>query len=104
MRGSRIDEPDLETLVRVSDETLEQASAAYDEVEAAYIDAIRRRSDRDDLTAAARAVASAAAAFNSAAYRALHQGSGAWMPLDQLTERTEVLAELWADIAAAYDS
>jgi hypothetical protein len=28
---------------------------------------------------------------------------GARMPLDQLTERTEVLAELWIDLAAAYE-
>lgn len=26
-----------------------------------------------------------------------------WMPLDHLTERTEVLAELWLDLATAYE-
>jgi hypothetical protein len=34
----------------------------------------------------------------------LHSGvKDAWMPLDQLTEHTEVLAELWLDLATAYE-
>jgi hypothetical protein len=36
------------------------------------------------------------------AYCKLHASEeGVWMPLDQLAERTEVLAELWGDVAAA---
>jgi hypothetical protein len=88
----------------MSGRSLEQASADYDEAEATYIGAIRTRADCDELASAARTVASVAAAFNSAAYEAFHRGQEAWMPLDQLTERTEVSSELWADIAAAYDS
>jgi hypothetical protein len=43
--------------------------------------------------------------FNAEAYRRFHSGAeGAWMPLDQLTERTEVLTDLWEDIATAYET
>ena len=88
----------------MSERSLEQACADYEQAEAAYLEAIRTRADRDDVAGAARSVAAVAAAFNSAAYHAFHQGQSAWMPLDQLTERTEALSELWADLAAAYDS
>lgn len=51
-----------------------------------------------------RAVADAAAQFNTEAYRSIHSGVGnVWMPLDRLTERTEVLAELWLDLATAHE-
>ena len=36
--------------------------------------------------------------FNAGAFRAWHAGQD----FDALTERTEVLSELWADIAKAY--
>jgi hypothetical protein len=50
-------------------------------------------------------VAAASAEFNAEAYRALRAGAeAAWMPLDQLTERTEVLAELWLDLATAFEA
>lgn len=65
---------------------------------------MRTRADRVTVAAAARRTASAAAAFNAEVYRRRHaQEEDAWMPLDQLTERTEVLAELWVDIAVAYE-
>jgi hypothetical protein len=54
---------------------------------------------------AIEAVATAAYGFNAEAYRRFHSGAeGAWMPLDQLTERTEVLTDLWEDIATAYET
>jgi hypothetical protein len=37
-------------------------------------------------------------------YRCFHSGAeNARMPLGQLTERTEVLTDLWEDIATAYE-
>ena len=37
------------------------------------------------------------------AYRKFHAGEeDVWMPLGQLGERTEVLAEQWADLASAF--
>lgn len=68
------------------------------------LDAVRAQGTRGDLAGAAHAVAAAAAAFNAEAYRALHNSEKAWMPLDQSTERTEVLAELWLDLATAYEA
>lgn len=84
-------------------ERLEAASANYDAAEAAFLTAVRSGTERGGLAAAARTVANAAKEFNSEAYRKLHAGEeDAWMPLDQLTERTEVLAELWTDLPSAY--
>jgi hypothetical protein len=46
----------------------------------------------------------AASQFNAEAFRSLHAGAeGTWTALDHLTERTEVLAELWLDLATAYE-
>jgi len=47
-------------------------------------------------------VALAAESQMTEAYRALHAGEEAWMPLDELSEAAEQLAGLWADLAAAY--
>ena len=88
---------------RVSADPLGSLSEDYERAEAHYLALIRAAADREALGAAARAVATAAAAFNKEAYRKYHaQEEDAWMPLDQLTERTEVLEELWHDVARAY--
>lgn len=82
---------------------LERLSNEYDLAESVFMDSVRDAVGRDNLAEAAGAVAQAAARFNAEAYRRFHTGvDDAWMPLDWLTERTEVLAELWADLAAAY--
>ena len=68
------------------------------------MDAVRADTGGGSLAATARAVATAASHFNAEAYKSLHAGvENAWMPLDHLTERTEVLAELWLDLARAYE-
>jgi hypothetical protein len=82
---------------------LEQLSEEYEQVEATFMAAVRQRLSHTQLTVTAQTVAEAAARFNVEAYRKFHAGEeDAWMPLDQLTERTEVLAELWADLASAF--
>jgi hypothetical protein len=82
---------------------LELLSDAYEEAEATFLNAVREVADRARLATAARAVAVAAANFNREAYRRFHTCvDDAWMPLDHLTERTEVLKELWRDMASAY--
>ena len=84
---------------------LEQLSDEYEVAESAFLDAVRAEASRGDLALAAHAAANAAAQFNAEAYKSLHSGvEDAWMPLDALTERTEVLAELWLDLATAYDA
>jgi hypothetical protein len=84
---------------------LERLSDEYERAESALLGAVRAEAGRGELAAAAREVAVAAAKFNTAAYDALNIGvENAWMPLDQLTERTEVLAELWLDLANAYEA
>lgn len=90
------------SLCSVSDALDEQ----YEQAEAQYLDAIRQDRSRRDAAALAQAVAHAAAAWNAAAYERLHKTAGGdeRHQLDRLTERTEVLAELWADLAAAYGS
>ena len=84
-------------------DTLAAADDAYEAAEAAFLDLVRRQSDRAALRTASESVAEAAAAWNTLAYESLHAASGLDREaLDLLTERTEVLAELWADLAAAY--
>jgi len=83
---------------------LERLSDEYEAAESAFMADVRADSGRMKLATSARAVAEAASRFNVEAYKRLHSGvEGAWMPLDHLTERTEVLAELWLDLATAYD-
>ena len=83
---------------------LERLSDEYDRAESAFMDAVRAEAERGSLAAAARAVATAAAQFNAEAYKSFHSGGEeASMPLDHLTERTEVLAELWLSLASAYE-
>ena len=66
-------------------------------------EAVRADAGRESLAAAARTVANARRSSTPRRDKALHSGvESAWMPLDHLTERTEVLAELWLDLARAY--
>lgn len=108
--------PDLETTARIAaDECvsicdhhpvksdLERLSDDYELAESAFTEAVRADADRPSLAVAARAVAEAASRFNAEAYKSFRSGEEAWMPLDHLTERTEVLAELWLDLATAYE-
>lgn len=82
---------------------LERLSEQYEQVEGAFMAAVRERLDYTQLALAAQSVAEAAARFNAEAYRKLHAAEeDAWMPLDQLTERTEVLADLWTTLAEAF--
>jgi hypothetical protein len=83
---------------------LERLSHEYELAESAFMEAVRAEATREVLAAAARTAANAASQFNAEAYNALHTGvEDAWMPLEDLTERTEVLAELWLDLATAYE-
>lgn len=83
---------------------LDALDEQYEQAEAQYLDALRQERPRGDAAALAQAVADAAAAWNTAAYERLHQTAKGdeRQQLDRLTERTEALAELWADVTAAY--
>ena len=82
---------------------LAAADEAYEAAEAAFLGLVRTSADRAVLRLASAAVAEAARAWNSVAYESLHATSGPEREaLDLLTERTEVLAELWTDLASAY--
>jgi formylmethanofuran:tetrahydromethanopterin formyltransferase len=85
-------------------DALEEADAAYEAAEAAYLTALRSQADRGVLAKVAASVAAAAGAWNTLAYAAFHAAANQpHQPnLDRLTERTEVLSETWADIATAY--
>ena len=83
---------------------LEQLSIAYEQAESAFLEAVSTGRTRGEVALVARATADAAVKLNAAAYKSLHAGvENAWIPLDHLTERTEVSAELWADVAVAYE-
>lgn len=90
------------SLVAVSN--LDALDERYEQAEAAYLDAIQQDRPRREAAALAQAVAEAAAAHNAAAFEVLHNTAEGdeRHQLDLLTERTEVLADLWADVAAAY--
>jgi hypothetical protein len=78
----------------MSVEHLQSLSDEYERMEGGFLTAVRAGGDRPSLALAARQVATAASEFNAEAYRRLHAAEeDAWMPLNQLTERTEVLAE-----------
>jgi hypothetical protein len=82
---------------------LQQFEDAYDRAEAAYVSGLRADLPRADLADLAGAVATAAADFNTEAYRTFHASSGDDREeLDRLTDLTETLSELWADMHAAY--
>jgi hypothetical protein len=89
----------------VTKSELDLLSDDYESAETQFLTAVRDDADRFQLAVKARAVATAAHGFSAEAYRRFHSGAeDAWMPLDQLTERTEVLADLWEDIASAYET
>jgi hypothetical protein len=97
--------PVVAILLAMDVDHLERLSGDYERAEASFLTAVRAQGDRASLATAARQAANTASAFNTEAYRKLHASEeDAWMPLDQLTERTEVLAELWIDLAAAYEA
>jgi hypothetical protein len=81
----------------------EAAARQYEDAEEAFLAAVRTLRDRADLTALADSVAVQAKAWNAAAYLAYHASSGdEKKALDHITERTEVLENLWFDIAGAF--
>jgi hypothetical protein len=81
---------------------LSSLSRAYDRAETNFLRAVSDGADRSTLSELADVVALAAESQMTEAYRALHAGEEAWMPLDELSEAAEQLAGLWADLAAAY--
>jgi hypothetical protein len=84
---------------------LEGMSEQYERAERAFLDAVRSDEDRASLARTARGAATAASAFKAEGFRKLFAGEeDAWMPLSDLTERTEVLSGLWIDIATAYEA
>jgi hypothetical protein len=84
---------------------LDRLDAEYEMAEAAFLAAIRRDVPRTEVARAARNVAKASTEYNDEAYRRLHSSEGdEQVRLDWLTERTEVLSELWADIADAFET
>jgi hypothetical protein len=88
------------TVLGVSD--LAAAEARYESCELAYLNGIRR-SAHNDLVGLAADVAAAASSWNSTAYARLHASTAdGRRDLDYLTEQTEVLSELWADIHSAH--
>jgi hypothetical protein len=84
-------------------DALVAADAAYEAAEAAFLQAVRSNCERALLRTASQSVADAAGVWNTLAYQRLHAASGQERDgLDSLTERTELLSELWSDVAAAY--
>ncbi|WP_329002656.1 hypothetical protein OHA18_05820 [Kribbella sp. NBC_00709] len=82
---------------------LQQFEDAYDRAEAAYLSAIQADLPRAETARLAGAVATAAAEFNTEAYRSLHTAAGSERDeLDRLTDLTETLSDLWTEIHAAY--
>ena len=81
----------------------DRAERRYAEAEDAFLAAIRADRDRIALSVLADKVAAEAKAWNAAAYREYHVSQDARRSaLDHLTERTELLANLWSDIAGAF--
>ena len=82
---------------------LDRLEAEYETAEAAFLNAIRQNLPRTEVAGVTRAVAEAAASYNDEAYRCLHSADrDQQVRLDWLTERTEVLSELWVDISDAF--
>ena len=95
-----------ESLVMRSDADV--AASSYELAEHAYLAALQANEGRAALAAAAERVAEAAKAWNTACYSvyfALRDATGnaqLQRNADNEAERTEVLSEMWRDIAAAY--
>jgi hypothetical protein len=87
----------------IEGDALEAADTAYEDAEAIFLGAVRGHADHAVVSVACQAVADAAADWNRVAYLRFHAAVGDQRAeLDLLTERTEVLQELWANLAAAY--
>ena len=82
----------------------DEEAAHYEAAEEAFLKAIRNERDRATLTDMADAVAVKATAWNSAEYAALHAAmtDAERAERDCSTERTELLTNLWSDIARAF--
>ena len=79
------------------------AARRYEQAEEAFLAAIRTGAGRAVLTALADDVAAQAEAWNATPYAAYHASEGEQRAaLDQVTEGTEVLQQLWLDIAGAF--
>ena len=79
------------------------AARRYEKAEEAFLAAIRTGDGRAALTALADDVAAQAEAWNATAYAAYHASEREQRAaLDQVTERTELLQQLWLDIAGAF--
>lgn len=92
-------------ILRYVDPTTDQEAAAkrYEDAEAAFLEGVRTGRDRATLAALADAVAALAKAWNAVAYASYHASSGDERDsLNHVTERTEVLDNLWFDIAGAF--
>jgi len=81
----------------------------YEAAEGSYLDALRVGASPSELATAARAVSSAAAAWESAAYRRFFDARASEgdiarevIEMEIEAEKAELLHELWADIAAAH--
>ena len=82
---------------------LTAADDAYETAEAAFLTVVRAHGDRAALRQASQEVADAAHRYNEVAYKCFHVATGERRSeLDLLTERTEVLSDLWFDVANAY--
>ena len=81
---------------------LDRADAQYEKAEATVLAAFRAGADGEQLVQLVRGAAIAAADWNAVAYAEFRRSEGDQRAeLDYLTERTEVLSELWRDIADA---
>jgi hypothetical protein len=92
-------------IMRGMADDLDLLEQQYEDAESAFLAAVRGQSARGELAAAALAVARAAGLWNAEAYRVFYMSTGSPREnLDALTERTEVLSELWVDMAEAFDA
>lgn len=81
----------------------DQAGREYEAAEEAFLQGVRDDLGKAALGTLAEQVSELASEWNSAEYKALHAASGAAGEHFQFsTERTEVLDQLWRDIARAF--
>jgi len=82
----------------------EAAERRYAMAEEAFLNGVRDGVDAESLTRLASEVAERSAEWNRVAYDALHAAGSPEdrMALDLRTERTEMLAGLWTDMARAF--
>jgi len=82
----------------------EQAADAYEVAEAEYLRLLRARASHESLGQAARAVAGAAGHWYAADLARELALPESQRPAREYYDVTEVLNELWVDIAAAYNA